>query len=173
MLENFLHLGVTLAQSVLLAISSYVMQSKMIPKGLCDEIEQMVKKFIWVMTLESQLWLIRIQSANLERMVGLGWGTWGITTLHSWWRLVITLWQTLMFYGSVFLNQSIMWKMVCWNRFWEGKTHFFGVLLQKVWPLIRENLMWSIRVGKNINCWRDPWIPKIGALENISPLLWT
>ncbi|KAA3462476.1 reverse transcriptase [Gossypium australe] len=38
---------ITLAQAVLLSISSYFMQSMMIPKGLCDEIEAMVRQFIW------------------------------------------------------------------------------------------------------------------------------
>lgn len=37
----------TLAQSVLLAISSYFMQSIMFPKGLRDEIENIVRQFIW------------------------------------------------------------------------------------------------------------------------------
>ncbi|KAA3488495.1 Retrovirus-related Pol polyprotein LINE-1 [Gossypium australe] len=38
---------ITLVQSVLLSIPSYFMQSMMIPKGLCDEIEVMVRQFIW------------------------------------------------------------------------------------------------------------------------------
>lgn len=36
-----------MAQSVLMVIPSYFMQSMMIPKGLCEEIERMVRKFIW------------------------------------------------------------------------------------------------------------------------------
>ncbi|KAH1107948.1 hypothetical protein J1N35_011716 [Gossypium stocksii] len=38
---------ITLAQAVLLSIPSYFMQSMLIPKGLCDEIESMVRQFIW------------------------------------------------------------------------------------------------------------------------------
>ncbi|KAA3480419.1 LINE-1 reverse transcriptase isogeny [Gossypium australe] len=38
---------VTLAQSVLLTIPSYFMQSMMIPQGTCDEIESIVRQFIW------------------------------------------------------------------------------------------------------------------------------
>ncbi|KAK5777246.1 hypothetical protein PVK06_045213 [Gossypium arboreum] len=37
---------ITLGQSVLLSIPSYFMQSMMISKGLCDEIEDMVRQFI-------------------------------------------------------------------------------------------------------------------------------
>lgn len=38
---------VTLAKSVLLAISGYFMQSAMVPVGVCEKIEQMVWNFVW------------------------------------------------------------------------------------------------------------------------------
>ncbi|KAK5825104.1 hypothetical protein PVK06_019908 [Gossypium arboreum] len=38
---------ITLAQSVLMAIPDYFMQSMMIPRSICDEIESLVKQFIW------------------------------------------------------------------------------------------------------------------------------
>ncbi|KAA3476669.1 LINE-1 reverse transcriptase isogeny [Gossypium australe] len=38
---------VTLAKSVLLSIPNYFMQSMLIPKGVCAEIEKMVRHFIW------------------------------------------------------------------------------------------------------------------------------
>ncbi|KAH1064245.1 hypothetical protein J1N35_029232 [Gossypium stocksii] len=38
---------VTLAQSVLLTILKYFMQSILIPKGLCEKIERMVCQFVW------------------------------------------------------------------------------------------------------------------------------
>lgn len=38
---------VTLAQLVLLSISSYLVESLMVPKGVCDEIEGLVRHFIW------------------------------------------------------------------------------------------------------------------------------
>ncbi|KAH1081996.1 hypothetical protein J1N35_021757 [Gossypium stocksii] len=37
---------VTLAQSVLISIPSYFMQTMMVPKGICDEIERIVRKFV-------------------------------------------------------------------------------------------------------------------------------
>lgn len=36
--------------------------------------------------------------------------------------------------------------------------------LSKVWPLLHENILWSVGDGKSINCLRDPWIPKFGPL---------
>ncbi|XP_017613545.1 uncharacterized protein LOC108458650 [Gossypium arboreum] len=38
---------IILAQSVLMTIPSYFMQSMMIPRGICNEIESLVKQFIW------------------------------------------------------------------------------------------------------------------------------
>ncbi|KAA3465252.1 LINE-1 reverse transcriptase isogeny [Gossypium australe] len=38
---------VTLAQSVLLSIPNYFMQSTLIPKGVCAEIKRLVRQFIW------------------------------------------------------------------------------------------------------------------------------
>ncbi|KAH1045760.1 hypothetical protein J1N35_036544 [Gossypium stocksii] len=38
---------ITLAQSVFLSIPSYFMQSMMIPRKTCDDIESLVKQFIW------------------------------------------------------------------------------------------------------------------------------
>ncbi|KAH1082724.1 hypothetical protein J1N35_022485 [Gossypium stocksii] len=38
---------VTLAQSILLSIPSYFVQAMMVPKGVCDKIECIVRKFVW------------------------------------------------------------------------------------------------------------------------------
>ncbi|KAA3461897.1 Retrovirus-related Pol polyprotein LINE-1 [Gossypium australe] len=38
---------VTLTQSILLLIPNYFMQSMLIPKGVCVEIERIVRKYIW------------------------------------------------------------------------------------------------------------------------------
>ncbi|KAK5785851.1 hypothetical protein PVK06_040472 [Gossypium arboreum] len=38
---------VTLAQSVLLAIPSYLMQSTLVPKGICDSTKELARQFIW------------------------------------------------------------------------------------------------------------------------------
>ncbi|KAA3486518.1 Retrovirus-related Pol polyprotein LINE-1 [Gossypium australe] len=38
---------VTLAHSVLLSIPSYFMQSTLVPKGICNSIEELMRQFIW------------------------------------------------------------------------------------------------------------------------------
>ncbi|KAA3469838.1 LINE-1 reverse transcriptase isogeny [Gossypium australe] len=52
---------VTLAQSVLLTIPTYFMQSLKIPQGICDEIESIVRQFIWG------------SSGRSKRMVFVNW----------------------------------------------------------------------------------------------------
>ncbi|MBA0843486.1 hypothetical protein Goarm_000672, partial [Gossypium armourianum] len=43
---------------------------------------------------------------------------------------------------------------------------FLWRALAKVWPLIRENLLWSVGDGRNIKYWCDPWVPNIDPLVN-------
>lgn len=38
---------VTLARSVLNTIPNYVMQTSILPKGVCEEIEKSTRRFIW------------------------------------------------------------------------------------------------------------------------------
>ncbi|MFQ6663075.1 hypothetical protein Gotur_030718 [Gossypium turneri] len=39
----------------------------------------------------------------------------------------------------------------------------------EVWPLVKENLLWSILLGHLINYWRGPWILNYGPLVNDIP----
>lgn len=52
--QLFLAGRITLAQAVLFSIPSYFMQSMLISKGLFDEIEAMVRQFIWGSTNASK-----------------------------------------------------------------------------------------------------------------------
>ncbi|KAK5831775.1 hypothetical protein PVK06_015574 [Gossypium arboreum] len=58
---------VTLAQSVLLAIPNYFMQSMLVLKGVCDEIEKIARQFIWNLEL-LRLWLPDIM---IKRIVSI------------------------------------------------------------------------------------------------------
>ncbi|MBA0727781.1 hypothetical protein Golax_000741 [Gossypium laxum] len=53
----------------------------------------------------------------------------------------------------------------------RGRCSFLWRALAKVWPLIRENLLWSMGDGRNIRCWCDPWVPNIDPLVNWIPEL--
>lgn len=50
---------ITLVQSILLAILNYFIQTKLIPKGICDKLERLAHQFFWALqkgTLSSLLW---------------------------------------------------------------------------------------------------------------------
>ncbi|KAL1112044.1 hypothetical protein V6Z11_D02G102300 [Gossypium hirsutum] len=121
---------ITLAQAVLLSISSYFMQSMMIPKGLCEEIEVMVRKFIWGSTNGNKKLLWFLRDHNTSFMMKLRF--------------------------KLLTDYSSLWVNVLWSK--------YGRSLLKIWPLIRENLLWSVRDGRNINCWKDSWVPNVGPL---------
>lgn len=46
----------------------------------------------------------------------------------------------------------------------RSRSSFIWGSLTKVWPLLRENLVWSVGNGRKIRCWRDPWVPDVGPL---------
>lgn len=41
--------------------------------------------------------------------------------------------------------------------------------IAKVWPLLKENLCWSIGTGSLACCWGDPWIPRVWLLKKLLP----
>ncbi|KAH1114779.1 hypothetical protein J1N35_008157 [Gossypium stocksii] len=51
----------------------------------------------------------------------------------------------------------------------RSRCSFLWKALTKVWPLIRGNLLWSIRDGRNVRCWQDPWVPNTRLLVNLIP----
>ncbi|KAK5812274.1 hypothetical protein PVK06_027701 [Gossypium arboreum] len=46
----------------------------------------------------------------------------------------------------------------------RGRCSFLWRSLSKIWPLLLENLLWSIGDRRNINCWKDTWVPNVGPL---------
>ncbi|KAA3487461.1 Retrovirus-related Pol polyprotein LINE-1 [Gossypium australe] len=92
----------TLAQSVLLSIPSYFMQTMMVPKGVCDEIERIVRKFVWgvhngssktaLVSLDLMcrpkshggLGLIQLKDQNTSFMMKVGDGSWKLDLFSPW-----------------------------------------------------------------------------------------
>ncbi|KAH1065075.1 hypothetical protein J1N35_030062 [Gossypium stocksii] len=84
---------VTLAQSVLLAIPNYFMQSLLVPKGVCDEIEKIVRQFIWGSSIGHHKMALRSNCSHLWRSLSKVWPLfceniiWSIgdgTTIRGW-----------------------------------------------------------------------------------------
>ncbi|KAK5835475.1 hypothetical protein PVK06_011164 [Gossypium arboreum] len=139
----------------------------LIPKGLCDEIEAMVRQFIW-------------SSTNASKNIALvNWELICQTNAHSGLGVKALRDHNMSFIMKLgfklVTDHSSLWVNVLWskygvqNRLLEslsmGRCSFLWRFLSKIWPLIRENLLWSVGNGRKINCWKDSWVPKVGPLS--------
>ncbi|KAH1092020.1 hypothetical protein J1N35_019277 [Gossypium stocksii] len=96
------------------------MQSLLVPKGMCDEIEKIARQFIWG-SFTDALWVRVLRSKyGLESQLS--------DSIHR-------------------SNCSHLWRS-----------------LSKLWPLVCENLLWSVGDGSTIRGWKDPWVPDVGPL---------
>ncbi|KAH1114932.1 hypothetical protein J1N35_008310 [Gossypium stocksii] len=98
---------VTLAKSVLLTIPNYFMQSLLVPKGVCDEIEKIARQFIWGgsmgnprTALKDTLWLRVLRSKY-------GWKNQLPDSIHR--SNCSHLWHSL----------SKVWPLLCKNLLWS------------------------------------------------------
>ncbi|KAG8493054.1 hypothetical protein CXB51_010395 [Gossypium anomalum] len=157
---------VTLTQSVLLAIHNYFMQTVLVPKGVCDKIKKITRQFIF-----------RSSTGHFKNAL-VGWepfckprsrGGLGLRHLSN---------QNISFLMKIAFNlisqKDALWVRVLRSKY-GWKNHFsdsihrtncshFWRSLSKVWPLLRENLIWSIGDGSSIRSWKDTWIPEFGPL---------
>ncbi|KAG8495967.1 hypothetical protein CXB51_009247 [Gossypium anomalum] len=162
---------VTLAQSVLLSIPSYFIQTMMIPKGLCDEIECIVRKFVWGSTNgNTKVALVNWDSVcQLKPHEGLG-----LRCLedHN------TSFMMKMGF-KIISNVNDLWVQVIRSKYEipsglpenisRERCSFLWRSIAKVWPLVYENLLRSVGDSKSIQCWRDPWILNCGPLLSYIP----
>ncbi|KAK5793327.1 hypothetical protein PVK06_034470 [Gossypium arboreum] len=136
----------TLAQSVLLAIPSYFMQSMMIPRKICDEIECLVRRFIWR------------TSDGKKKTLLVGWDS----ICQPKWCGGLGMRQFLD-QNIVFLlklgyklvsDDEALWVRVLRSKYRvndpfpvsiaKAKSFFLWKSLSKVWNLLHDNLLWSV-----------------------------
>ncbi|MBA0765111.1 hypothetical protein Gotri_014365 [Gossypium trilobum] len=48
----------------------------------------------------------------------------------------------------------------------RSKRFFMWKSIAKVWPLMKDNMIWSVGDDANIHCWKDAWVPNVGPLIN-------
>ncbi|KAA3469259.1 LINE-1 reverse transcriptase isogeny [Gossypium australe] len=157
---------ITLAQSVLLAIPSYFMQSLAIPKGVCEEIEKIARQFIWGGSAGNlKLALIGWESICQPRTCG-GLGLRHLQDHNNSFLMKIGF--------NLVSRKDALWVKVLRSKYgWRDQlpetihkcqsSHLWKAI-SKVWPLLRENLMWSIGNGSTIRGWKDNWILDVGPL---------
>ncbi|KAG8499648.1 hypothetical protein CXB51_006070 [Gossypium anomalum] len=157
---------VTLAQSVLLSIPNYFMQSLMIPKGVCADIKRLVRQFIWGCTEgQSKMALVGWDSICQPWARG-GLGFRHLNDQNSSFLIKIGF--------SLISKCEVLWVRVLRSKYgWKDQlldsisrnqcSHLWRSL-SKIWSLFRENLILSIGDGASVRCWKDNWILGMGPL---------
>ncbi|CAN1178324.1 Putative ribonuclease H protein At1g65750 [Linum perenne] len=152
---------VTLASSVLNVIPSFVMQTAFLPVHVCEAIDKRIRDFVWGSVQGSR----KIHNINWDTVCkpkslgGLGLRSardlnqaflmkivWGLVSRPS------ELWAKVLF--SKYLKQTgngyTLARKKGFSAVWRG--------VLKAWPLVINDIHWSIRDGRNTHFWTDRWV---------------
>ncbi|KAA3483875.1 LINE-1 reverse transcriptase isogeny [Gossypium australe] len=139
--------------------------------GIYDEIERLVRKFIWGATRDNKKvslvsWRALCQRKDCGRL--------GFPQLKDQSKSFM-----LKLGFNIFSIIDFLWVRVLRSKFGvkEGipeditynKCSILWRSLFKIWPVLRENLFWSVGDGESVRCWKDNWILEIGPLCNHIP----
>ncbi|XP_057418408.1 uncharacterized protein LOC130712598 [Lotus japonicus] len=146
---------VSLTQSCLLSLPSYVMQTTPIPLGVCKEVEKLCRNFIWGSTVEKR----KCHLISWETICSpKDCGGLGFRDLHSINRAYMTKLAWIVkkepncLWAKVFKSNSPTWKGIC-----------------HAWHLADLGSHWSLGDGKTAMFWKDNWIPSLGNLLYLVP----
>ncbi|CAL1375573.1 unnamed protein product [Linum trigynum] len=152
---------VTLATSVLNALPNYVMQTAVLPVSVCDTIDRKVRAFIWgAEDGASKTHLVNWETICKPKELG-GLGMRSARALNL---------SYIMKLGWAFLNKSEeLWIRVLQGKYF--KVNDAGALVMKksnhsrlwkgivdTWPILKQQVVWDIREGHNVQFWMDPWL---------------
>ncbi|KAA3465251.1 LINE-type retrotransposon LIb DNA [Gossypium australe] len=146
-------------------------KSMLIPKGVCAEIERLVRQFIWGCAEgHPKTSLVGWDSICHPQSRG-GLGFRHLNDQNMFFLMKIG-------FGLV-LKSSALWVRVLrakygWNEqipdsINRSQCSHLWKSLAKIWPILRENLAWAIGDGVSVRCWKDPWIPGMGPLISKIP----
>lgn len=135
---------ITLSQADIVALPTYTMQTVLLPKGVCRQLEKIASDFIW--------------GANRERSWhSIGWNRFcrpkelgGVgLRLHAYNRAI------LMKAGwSLARQPGAFWVQVV-----RGKYQCWGGGITSIWKDIKKGSNWRIGDGRKANFWHDRWLP--------------
>ncbi|GMI74428.1 hypothetical protein HRI_001112100 [Hibiscus trionum] len=157
---------ITLAKAVLQVIPSYVMQTAVLPKGLCREMEKIIRRFVWGGSGDRRgLSLINWESMQKSLSSG-GMGLKNLESQNSAFLMKVgfeiltkpnKLWVRVVKekYGWHEVVPLCIKRGNC-SRLWQG--------LSRVWEDIRESVRWNIRNGERTDFWYDIWVDMEGPL---------
>ncbi|CAL1377016.1 unnamed protein product [Linum trigynum] len=126
---------VTLAMSVLNAIPSYIMQTAVLPAGICEYIYQKIRAFVW----GSQEGRRRIHLVNWETVcLPKDQGGLGLRSARA-------------------LNTAYFLKLA-WGILKKPEELWLWRGVRRAWNLLLEGVRWSVRNGNNTLFWQDKWV---------------
>ncbi|GMJ00023.1 hypothetical protein HRI_003671500 [Hibiscus trionum] len=163
---------IVLAKSVLSSIPMYVMQSIRLPRYVCDEIERLIRNFIWGHSNESKgshavnwtvvcspiseggLGIKRMEHQNSAFLLKLGF-----IMVSDPSRLWVKVMRAK--YGIQEITPTSL-PNVRGSRLWQG--------IRLLWSDLRQNIVWNVGDGKLIDFWNDAWVSSFGPLvHHVSP----
>ncbi|CAN1162623.1 Putative ribonuclease H protein At1g65750 [Linum perenne] len=152
---------VSLAQSVLNSLPSYVMQTTLLPVDICNKLDKKVRDFVWGSEEgERKMHLINWQKVcSPKNQGGLGLRS-SREMNHA--LLMKLIWKMLKhpeeLWVSVLMTKYFdrtseglrPRKSKRWSSCWKG--------LQETWPTFQGGLYWGIRNGRKTNFWTERWL---------------
>lgn len=162
---------ISLAQSCIFSIPTYIMQTSKLPAATCDEVERLCHNFIWGSSPEVHknhlvsweticspkdqrgLGFRSLRMVNTAHLMKLDWGL--LTNKDALWAHVLRF-----KYGYGNLNIP---SIKCTSR----ASHLWRRVCQ-AWLEVEKGIMWTIQNGLGVRFWQDPWVPGMGSLSNRS-----
>ncbi|KAK5785254.1 hypothetical protein PVK06_039821 [Gossypium arboreum] len=132
---------VTLAQSILLSIPSYLMQKKEALVGWDD---------ICQPKMHGGLGFRRLGDQNKAFMMKISYNL--ITKSETLWVQV--------FRAKYGVRESMS------NSLMRSSCSYMWKAIAKAWPLLHSNMIWSIGNGKTVRCWEDNCVLNKGPLKH-------
>ncbi|XP_025702516.1 uncharacterized protein [Arachis hypogaea] len=165
---------ITLSKSILNPIANFDMQHMRIPKGICQKMEKMQRRFIWGDT------------PNQKRMHHVNWQTLCLPKNQGGMGL-----RRLNLVNDVFLMKLVwrlltepnnLWAQVFYHKYIHSRENS-GINfkasdspnwkeLVKVWHIVENNCIRVVGDGTSISFWNDKWIPNEDCLARaaINPI---
>ena len=153
----------TLIKVVAQTLPNYVMNCYLLPKGLCDDLQQLCCEFFWGTTEEKR----KIHWRSWERMCapkeagGLGFKS---LYAHNLAMLAKQGWRLLTHPNSL-VAQVFKAVYYPYGSFLSAdmgdRPSFSWRSIMNARPVIKAGLQWRIGSGASINIWEDDWIPNV------------
>ncbi|WMV10716.1 hypothetical protein MTR67_004101 [Solanum verrucosum] len=172
---QYLSLGgrITMINSVLDALPTYVMSLFPLPAKVEDRLDKLRRDFLWLGNKEGKgIHLVKWQTAQLSKKSG---GL-GIKNLGLQNRCLLSKW--LWRFGK---EGQALWKDVIVSKYgqtdsWTSNTvtSTYGVSvwrsIRNLWPELARNICYKVGEGTRILFWKDKWIGQNSLMEDFADL---